>query len=246
MTDLFDEVEEQLRSERYTNMALKAAPFAIGALALALVATLGLWGWQAYQNRLTDKASDAYAAAMLDHDTNQLAKSQAEFKTIAATGSKTYKALALMQLGNGDLDRNDAKAAAADFDAAAATGADLMITDAARLKSAFALMDTAPYADTEAKLNVLAGDDRPYRGIAKEGLAFAKLQSGDIAGARSAFNALTLALDASPELQDRARRVIQLIDAGTAKSLPAAAKAAIALPPQPAGPPQVSAPGAAQ
>jgi hypothetical protein len=242
VVDLFDEVEEQLRSERYAAMAAKAVPYGIGALALALAVTLGLWGWQAYQKKQADKASDAYYAAMMDHDTNQTAKSLAEFKAIAATGPKAYRALALMQLGAAELDKNDAKAAAANFDAAAASGADLMITDAARLKSAFALMDTASYADTEAKLKLLAGDDRPYRTVAKEGLAFAKLQSGDMAGARSAFSALTLALDASPEMQDRARRILQLIDDGTAKSLPAAAKAAAAMPVLPLAP----APGAAQ
>ena len=94
-------------------------------------------------------------------------------------------------------------------------------------------------------MKLLAGDDRPYRSVAKEGLAFAKLQAGDIGGARASFSALTLALDASPELQDRARHVLQLIDAGTAKSLPAVAKAAVALPVQPVLP-QAPAPGAAQ
>ncbi len=32
MVDLFDEVEEQLRSERYKNLALKFAPFAVIAV----------------------------------------------------------------------------------------------------------------------------------------------------------------------------------------------------------------------
>ena len=244
MVDLFDEVEEQLRSERYKAMAVKAVPYAIGAAVLALAIALGVWGWDTYRTKLANEESEAYSAALLARDTNKPAEAQAKFEEISKKGPKAYRALALMQLGGVALEKDDVKGAAALFDQAADTGADLMITDAARLKSAFALMDTAPVAETEARLKVLAGDDRPYRAVAKEGLAFARLQAGDMAGARSQFTALSIALDSSAELRQRAQRVIQLIDAGTAKSLPEAAKAAVILPP--VLPQLQAAPGAAQ
>ena len=233
MVDLFDEVEEQLRSERYLAMARKAAPYAIGTLLAALLAALGIWGWDSYQKGVAAKASDAYAAALVDRENNQDAKADAAFKAISTTGPKAYRALALMELGGHALAQNDPKGAAILFDQAAATGAEMSITDAARLKSAFALMDTATYAESEARLKVLAADDRPYRSVAKEALAFAKLQKGDMAAARVDFNALSLAIDSSEDLRQRAGRVIQLIDAGTAKSMPQAAKAALALPTAP-------------
>jgi hypothetical protein len=245
VVDLFDEVEEQLRSERYKAMAAKVAPIVIGALVLALLVALGVWGWDSYRTKQTNTTSDAYVEALTLRDTNQAAQAEAAFKSISEKGPKAYRALALMQLGATALDRDDTKGAVALFDQAADLGVDPLIADAARLKSAFALMDTASYAETEGRLKTLAEEDRPYRSVAKEALAFAKLQNGDMAGARTDFTALTIALDSSEELRERARRVLQLIDAGTAKSLPQAAKAAIALPVQPVLP-QFPVAGAAQ
>ena len=53
-----------------------------------------------------------------------------------------------------------------------------LIADAARLKSALALMDTAPYADIETRLKPLLDEKRPYRIAAREALAMAKLKAG--------------------------------------------------------------------
>ena len=40
MTDLFEEVEEQLRSDRYKQFARKALPWMLGVAAAALIAVL--------------------------------------------------------------------------------------------------------------------------------------------------------------------------------------------------------------
>ena len=63
MTDLFEEVEEQLRSDRYRALARKAAPWILALAAAALVIALGIWGWQQYQQQISDKASEQYSAA---------------------------------------------------------------------------------------------------------------------------------------------------------------------------------------
>ena len=64
MTDLFEEVEEQLRSDRYRTLARKAAPWVIAVAAAALVATLAVWGWKQHNQQITDKASEQYSAAL--------------------------------------------------------------------------------------------------------------------------------------------------------------------------------------
>ena len=82
------------------------------------------------------------------------------------------------------------KAAVALLDQAAEAAPDPVIGDAARLKSAFALLDTAPYKDVEARLTPLMKDGRPYRVQAREALAFAKLMAGNAAGARDDFTVI--------------------------------------------------------
>jgi hypothetical protein len=117
------------------------------------------------------------------------------------------------------------------FDQAADAAPDEMIGDAARLKSAFAVLDTAPQKDLEARLSPLMKEGRPYRVQAREALGFAKLTAGDMAGARGEFVVIHQSLDASDASRERAKAVMDLIDSGSAKAVAPVAKAAAALPP---------------
>jgi hypothetical protein len=139
-----------------------------------------------------------------------------------------------MQLGGAKIaggKPDDVKAGVALFDQAAAAAPDDILGDAARLKSAFAILDTAPFTEVEGRLTPLMKDGHPYRVQAREALAFAKLMKGDTAGARSDFVVITGALDAPEGARQRARAAMDLIDTGSAKAVPAAVKAAQSLPP---------------
>ena len=234
MTDLFEEVEEQLRSDRYQALARKAAPWVLALAAAALVIALGIWGWQQYQQQVTDKASEQYAAASDAMAQGDRDKAEQLWGEVAKSQAKAYKSLALMQLGALKLAGNqpdDTKAALALFDQAAAAAPDDIFGDAARLKSALAILDTAPYAEVEGRLTPLLKDGHPYRVQAREALAFAKLMKGDTAGARGDFVVISQSLDAPEGARQRAKAAMDLIDSGSAKSVPAAVKAAAALPP---------------
>ena len=64
MTDLFEEVEEQLRSDRYKQLGRKLLPWMLGIAAAALIATLGYWAYDTWRTEQTSKASEQYVAAM--------------------------------------------------------------------------------------------------------------------------------------------------------------------------------------
>ena len=234
MTDLFEEVEEQLRSDRYRALARKGAPWVLAAAAAALVVALGYWGWQQYQQQTTDKASIQYTAGLTAFGQGDEPKALKLWGEVAQSPSRAYKSLALMQLGGAKVaggKPEDVKAAVGLFDQAAAAAPDDILGDAARLKSAFAILDTAPFAELEGRLTPLMKDGHPYRVQAREALAFAKLMKGDMAGARSDFVVITGTLDAPEGARQRAQAAMGLIDTGSAKAVPAAVKAALALPP---------------
>jgi hypothetical protein len=231
LTDLFEEVEEQLRSDRYRALALKALPWLLGILAAALIAFFGYWGWQQYRTQQSAKASEQYTAGL--DALNQGRKDQAAqlWGQVAQSPSAAYKSLALMQLGGLKLmDKQNAQAAKL-FDQAAEAAPNDVIGDAARLKSAFAVLDTAPEKDLEARLSPLIKDGRPYRVQAREALGFAKLMAGDMAGARGEFVIISQSLDAPDSSRERAKAVMELIDSGSAKAVAPVARAAAALPP---------------
>jgi hypothetical protein len=247
VVDVFDEVEEQLRSDRYKTLALKALPW-IGAATVAVVIGVGAyWGWTTHQARETAKASEAYQAALETLGRDGVPKGFPAMQAVAKDGASSYRALALMHMGGIRLDEGKTAEAVAYFDEAAKLTSDPVFGDLARLKSAFALMDTAPYKEIEARLTPLAGEKSPYRVKAKEALAFAKLQAGDAKGAREDFSVLSNLLDnASDDVRQRAQVAMQVIDSGGAPSLSAAVKASIALPPSPGLPagPQLAPNGA--
>jgi hypothetical protein len=252
VVDVFDEVEEQLRSDRYKSLALKSLPW-VGALAAVAILGAGGWmGWTSYQQSQTDKASEAYQAALVSAQKSGPSASFSAFEAVSKTGPQAYKALALMQMGAIRLEESKTADAVAYFDQAAKLAPNPVLADEAGLNSALALLDTAPYKDVEARLTPLMGEKSPYRVQAKEALAFAKLRNGDLVGARADFLWLATSLDnSSDEVRQRAQAARDMIDSGSAKDLPAVVKAAIALPAAPAltlptGPQAAPAPATAQ
>lgn len=232
MVDVFEEVEEQLRTDRYKALALKALPWVGAVLAAALVIALAFWGYDSYQTRTTSKASEQYAQALEAFNSGRSDEADRLWGEVAASGSKAYKSLALQHQGGVKLAAGKTTEAVKLFDQAAVAAPNEIIGDAARLKSAFALLDTAPYKDLEARLTPMLKEGRPYRTEAREALAFSKIMAGDLAGARGDFVVISLLADASEGARNRAKAAMALIDSGSAKSVAAAARAAATLAPQ--------------
>ncbi|MDZ4374175.1 MAG: tetratricopeptide repeat protein [Phenylobacterium sp.] len=237
MTDLFEEVEEQLRSDRYKQLARKVLPWVLGVAALALVGALAYWGWDNWRAGNTAKASEQYVAAIEALQAGDRDKALELWTETSKSQAPAYKAMSLMHLAAFQMSQNKTAEAVKLLDQAAEAAPDEVVGDAARLKSALALLDTASFADVEARLKPLMEDSRPYRMQAREALAFAKIRAGNLTGARSDFVVLSQSLDASQGAQSRAQAAIGLIDSGSAKDVANVVKAVQALPPPDMAPP---------
>ena len=233
MADVFYEVDEQLRSVRLQTLFRRNWPYLAGLVALVLVAALGVWGWRTYEARAEGEASARYAQAMQVLAAGDTDKADAAFAAIAKDGTTAYRTLSLMQQAGIRLKAEDARGAAALFDRAAALAHDPITLDGAKLRAAFLLMDTAPYADIHARLEPLTAKGRPFRMLAREGLAIAELASGRAALAKGDFEVLSLSQDVSDATRVRANAALGMIQAGSAGSIGAIARAAIGLKPAP-------------
>ena len=231
MVDVFEEVEEQIRSDRYRALALKVLPWFIGAVVLILAAVGGWQGYRAWISNQSAKASETYAKGLEDQQAGRAGEAKVAWEALSKSGSPAYKSLALQHLGAIKLGDRDVPGAVALFDQAAKAAPDPLVGDAARLKSVYALLDTAPRADIEARLEPLLKEGRPFRMQAREAAAFTKLLAGDSAGARGDFVVVSLAPDAAEGARSRATAAIALIDSGSAQRTRELVKAAIALPP---------------
>ncbi|MFM8821347.1 MAG: tetratricopeptide repeat protein [Phenylobacterium sp.] len=242
MVDVFEEVEEQIRSDRYRALGLRLLPWLIGVVVLSL-AGVGVWqGYRAWSSSQSAKASEAYAKGLEAQQSGRTEEAKAAWETVAAAFSPAYKSLALQHLGALRLAERDVKGAVEFFDKAAKAAPDPLIGDAARLKAVYALLDTAKRAEIETRLEPLLKPGRPYRLQAREAAAFTKLLAGDTAGARADFVVVSLSPDAPEGARNRATAAMALIDSGSAARTRELVSAAVALPPRRPPPPGVTSP----
>lgn len=236
MVDFVEEVEEQLRAERYTALAQRVLPWFAAALTALVVGWLGVWGYHLWQDKNIATASVAYEKALTALTTGDQTGAYNAFDAVAKSGPAGYRALALMQQGDIRAMADKGADAAVLYDAAAKVAPNPIFADLARLRAALALMDTAPYPLIKTRLEALIGDKKPYTLQAREALGMAKLQAGKAQEARGDLNALTLTLGVSPEMRARVQSAIAVIDSGQAAAAGEAVRVASTLPPQdPAG-----------
>ncbi len=242
MVDLFEEVEEELRSERYRDLARRVAPVVTGLLAIVILGWLGYWGFKSYQDRNLASAAVAYQKGVDALGQNDQTGAFSDFEAASRAGAPGYKTLALMQEAGLRQSAGKAAEAAALYDEAAKAAPNPIVGDLASLRAAEALLDTASYAEMQRRLTPLTEAKRPYALYAKEALAMAKLMAGKTAEARRDFAVLELALGAPEDMRQRSQMAVALIDSGEAPTAVAAVKAAATLPPPP--PASVAAPPA--
>ncbi|WP_333590268.1 tetratricopeptide repeat protein [Brevundimonas sp.] len=235
MVDVFEQVEEDLRSDRYSRMARRWLPVVGGVLAVALAVALAWWGWDTWQTSQANKASVAYDRGMEALQANNLTGADTAFAEAVKAGNGAYKALALSQQAGLALQRNNKDEAVRLLDQAAKASRDPLLSDQAALKAVFLLMegriDAAKFADIQKRVEPLTKEGRPLRAFAQEALALAQLQMGQIQPARAAFVQLQLGQDVPDQVRQRAQAAIDTIDTGIAPALPQIVTAMDAIPP---------------
>lgn len=220
MTDIFEQVEEELRSDRYKRLARTWLPVVGGILVLALIAALGWWGWQSYQTSRAANASVAYERGIEALQTNDLAAAESAFAEAEREGNGAYKSMALAQRAGLALAANRVDEAVELLDQSAKAVGDPLLSDASAYKAALLVMDTGSYEDVEGRLTPLTREGRPFRAQALEALAMAQLQHGKSTEARATFVQLQLGQDVPDTVRQRAQAAIAMIDGGTLGSLP--------------------------
>jgi len=236
VVDVFEQVEEELRSERYKRLARTWLPVAGGVILVALIAALAFWGWDSLQTSKADKASIAYDRGMQSLQASNPVGADAAFTQAAKDGNGAYKAMALMQRAGIAVEANRIPDAIRLLDDAAKASRDPLLADAAALKGAWLAMDTETVAQIEARLTPLTRDDRPFSVFALEALAMARLQNGQVAPAREALVLLKNGLDTPDVVSQRADLSIAAIDSGSAADLKKIVEAQRNLPVAPARP----------
>jgi hypothetical protein len=183
VSDIFNEVDEELRRERLKKLWERYGVLII-ALAVLFVAAVG--GWRAYQWYEAKKAAEAGAAfdaAALLSEQHQHKEAAAAFAKIAE-GASAYRVLAKLREA-AVLADHDAKAAVAIYDAVASDRSlDQVQRDLAALRAAYILVDTAAYDELKNRIEPLTAADRAFRHSARALLALSAWRANNAAETR--------------------------------------------------------------
>ena len=168
MSEIFDEIDEEVRREQLKKLWEKYSLFIIGA-ALLVIAAVG--GWRGYQYLEAKKAAeigDAFNKAAELSTQNKRAEAEAAFADLAAKAPSGYRMLARLRAAGEAADRSVGTVEQA----------------LARIRAAGLLLDTASYNDVQQRLQSDAAPDATFRHAARELLALSAYRANDATAAR--------------------------------------------------------------
>ena len=211
MSDIFNEVSEEVRREQFKKLWEKHGFLMLGAAFLVIAGVGGWRGYEWYQTRKAAEAGAAFQAAVTLSDQDKSAEAQASFAKIATESSRSYQMLARLREAS-ELAKRDPQAAAKLYDSVAAdTTVAEPFRDSAILRSAALQLDTQSYADIRAKLAPLTAAGRAFRHSARELLALSAWRAKDDAATREWLNAIISDGESPTNLRSRAEALLALL-----------------------------------
>ena len=214
MSDIFKEVDEDLRRDQIRKLWDQFGPYVIGVAVFIVVATAGFRGWEYWQEKQAQATGDRFLAALDLANQGKHEDAIAALKAIEANGSGRYPVLAGFRVASEMAATGDTKGALNEYDAIAARG-DMSdsIKALARLRAGALLVDTLGLADLEKRLSDLAATGNVWRHNARELLGLTAWRTGDYDAARKYFDEIDNDQEAPADLRQRAQVMLSLIAA---------------------------------
>ena len=214
LSDIFREVEEDVRRERFQKLWKAYGNYAIVLLVL-LFAGIGGWQlWERHQLEERQKVSDAFIAAQRISNPQTAAGA---FSDLARTAPKGYSSVARLAQAGAML-MSGQRAGAIDLYKQIAKDDSGTIGAVARIRAAWALSETATRAELAELLKPLDQPGNAWRGNAREVLAYADYRAMDTKSALAKYSELALDPESPDGLRSRAHAMTAFLKNGGAVS----------------------------
>jgi hypothetical protein len=211
VSELFDEVDEEVRREQFKKLWDKYSLYFI-ALMVLIVAAVG--GWRGYQYLEAKKAAEAgaiFEKAVELSEQGKHAEAETAFADLAAKAPSGYRTLARLRAA-AEASARDPKAAAKMYDDIAAdSSVGSEWRDLAKIRAAGLLVDSASYADIQQRLETSAEPKSTFRHSAREMLALSAWRNNDMTAARKWVDAIAEDGETPPGLRSRAEALQALL-----------------------------------
>ena len=211
MSELFDEVDEEVRREQLKKLWERYSIFIIAG-AILIVAAVG--GWRGYQYLEAKKAAEAgaaFEAAAELSGQNKHVEAEAAFTKLAATAPYGYRMLSRLRAAAEVATRDPQAAAKLYDDIAADRSVGAAEQDLARIRAAGLLLDTTSYSNMLQRLEPATAPGATYRHTARELLALSAWRANDAAATRQWLDMIANDGETPASLRSRAEALQALL-----------------------------------
>jgi hypothetical protein len=212
LSDIFREIDEELRRESVAQLWKKYGNYVIALAVLIVVATGAVVGWRTYQDKQREAQGAQYASALDLARQGKDADAAAAFASLAQTADAGRAVLARFEEAASRVNTGDAASAIAIYDKLAGDGSvDSGFRDVATLLSARYTLDKGDAQTAIAKLQPLTTPTNVWRGLALELTALAELKAGDKSKAQKDFDTLGKDTTAPQGVRQRATAMAEAL-----------------------------------
>ena len=216
---LFQEIDDELKQEKMMNFWKKYGLYAMLVVVVALTLAVSYESIIAWKNKKAQTWSEAYAYAFNLQVQGDFDKSIAVFEDIADKNNGIFKDLARIQIANAYLEQdNISEGVKALQDFVNDDDADQSLRDAARVKLASYLLESAPTDQINALVEPLLIEKGPWFNIAKELKAMLAIRENDFQSAKQLYLEILNNPDNLQEgMKTRAQDMIAVLNEQTAQ-----------------------------
>jgi hypothetical protein len=214
MSDIFREVDEDVRRDRFEQLWKQYGNLIVGAV-LILVAAAAVWQAYGYfRQKAAERASAKFQAAIEMSETGQGALAEGLLTSVVKKGPAGYAELARFREA-AETGKRDPAAGATLYDALAAdSNLGATLQSLAQLRAAMLLADNLSAADLAKRLDPLASAQSPWRNLAREWLGLSDLKAGNYEAAGRYFDEIVTDPETSAGLRQRVEIYLGLVKAG--------------------------------
>jgi hypothetical protein len=213
VTDIFQEVDEEVRREQLKKLWERYGTYFVAAC-IVIVIGVGAWrGYEWWQAKQAAQSGAAFEQAVKLAESGKHQEAAAAFTKLSADATPGYRVLARLREA-AELATTDRKTAVAAYDAIAADNrAGQVVRDLAAVRAGYLLVDTAPYSEILPRLEPATAADRAFRHSAREILALSAWKTGDMSAARRWTEMIMGDPQTPPGPRSRAEMLSELIAA---------------------------------
>lgn len=203
MSDIFREVEEEVRQERLQQWWKKYGDYVIAGVSVVVIVVAGWKLWQHYEQQQRLKASSKFESAMQMAGAGQNDLAAQAFAQIAKQAPSGYATVAEMSRADGLLASGRTNDAVGIYMKLAESNKN-GLGDIARMRAAWAQADTISADDLKKLLAPLNDGKSQWRFMAQELLAYKAFKDGHTDEALKQFKALAAENGATASVKQRA------------------------------------------